>query len=253
MILSAHQPLYWGYLGTLHKQEVAHAWVEWDAVQAEDSGFENRTRILSRPTPYRTGDAQWLTVPVHKERARTIRETRIVQTQGWQRKHFRTLANVYKGAPYWEEHAPFLEQLYLRERWEWLADLNGAIRVYLAACFRVVRPSRSQTDMGALDIDSLDHFKTSCGAIVAVCRALGADAYVFGPLGRDYAESAAMRAAGVRPLFQEYSAVGYPQGTPDLQQVFIPNLCPLDALFWLGRDGAREAMLGGGTVVSEAA
>ena len=237
MILSAHQPTYCGYLGTFHKMDAADVWVDWDAVQAEDSGFENRTRILGRD-----GRVFWLTVPAHKRRAKVIRDIEVVQN-GWQRKHWRTIQNAYILAPCWEEHAPFLEQFYMTEHWKWLHDLDGTFRTYVASCLGTSKPTRTQTGL------DLEKSESPTGDIVRACEALGADSYLFGPQGRRYADLTLMRTCGIKDLHQKYEPVAYPQGRVTWPR-FEPNLWPLDALMWLGREEARKVMLAGGTVVA---
>jgi len=73
-----------------------------------------------------------------------------------------------------------------------------------------------------------------------MCRELGADVYVFGALGSEYADVRAFEAAGVRVIFQEYRHPAYPQ----LHGPFVPYLSIIDLLFNCGPQ-SREILLSG--------
>ncbi len=79
-----------------------------------------------------------------------------------------------------------------------------------------------------------------------MCRKLGAKVYIFGALGRDYADVASFRAAGVDVMFQDYKHPVYPQ----LHGEFIPHLSIVDLLFNCG-DRSREILMSGNSMKAE--
>ena len=70
--------------------------------------------------------------------------------------------------------------------------------------------------------------------VLDMCLQLGATRYVFGALGRDYADTAAFAAAGVEAVFQEYRHPAYPQ----LHGAFEPYMSIVDLLFNCGDESA---------------
>lgn len=232
MIATGHQPLYYGYLGTLHKMAHADVYIAWDDVQREDSGYENRTRILG------PNGAQWLTVPIYRSRDAKIKDILIASEHDWQRKHMRTLEQVYHKAPHWAQYEPVFRHIY-GQRWELLADLNATILTFLLREFSV-----PLTERVALSTYKLASTKTQL--IVDACKRANAWKYIFGQHGPDYADVPLMRAAGLEPMVQRYEAQVYTQGSDGAP--FVPNLFPFDALLWHGPDVAREIMLSGGRI-----
>src|SRR3989304_2120179 len=104
MILTAHQPTFLPWLGLFDKVAQADTFCLFDTCQAEDSGFENRNRILG------PSGVQWLTVPVHKGREVPLHEVRIVHEGPWRRKQWRSLEAAYGKHPFWRRYAPALER-----------------------------------------------------------------------------------------------------------------------------------------------
>jgi hypothetical protein len=73
-----------------------------------------------------------------------------------------------------------------------------------------------------------------------MCEQLHADAYIFGELGRNYANVEAFQTAGVQVIFQEYKHPVYAQQHGE----FTSHLSVLDLLFNHG-PRSREILMGG--------
>jgi len=230
MRMTAHQPMYMPWLGLLHKISQADVFVSWDDVQMEDSGFENRNRILG------PNGVQFLTVPVKRSRETHIKDLLICNDQPWKRKHLRTIELAYHAAPYWDVYSQFFRVLYAQD-WTHLAQINTAILVFLFQQFQLSPQYHRLSD---LEVPAPD----PSSRIVEACRKVGAWHYLFGAMGRDYADLPAFRSAGIDVWAQDYQSVPYQQ----LQPGFVPNLWAFDVLLNLGAERAREVMLSGGTV-----
>jgi WbqC-like protein family len=74
--------------------------------------------------------------------------------------------------------------------------------------------------------------------VLEMCRKLGADAYVFGTLGRDYAKVEDFQRANIRIGFQDYRHPQYPQ----LHGGFVPHLSIIDLLFNCGPNSLEVLM-----------
>jgi len=232
MIITGHQPLYYGYLGTLHKLAHADTYIAWDDVQREDSGYENRTRILG------PNGAQWLTVPIYRSRDTKIKDILIANEHDWQRKHLRTLEQVYSKAPHWGQYYPHFHHIYTT-RWELLVDVNTTILTFLLQAFKLTPVTRHN-----LSAFGLHTAKTQL--VVDACRAVHGWKYLFGEQGNVYADKALLQSASIEPYVQEYRPKEYSQGR---DAPFVPNLFPYDVLLHHGPEAGREIMLAGGTVV----
>ena len=217
MILSAHQPVYLPWLGLFHKIALADHFISFDQVQFVPKDWISRNRILTPKGPI------WLSVPCQKKGRfdSTISETLIDNTNNWRRKHWNSIHFNYAKAKFFKKYADFLEDTYQRE-WTHLVDLNAHILAWAMAELGIKVPVESA---GKYD------FKGEKSALVLdMCHQLKADLYIFGALGRDYADLEAFEKGGVQVEFQDYKHPQYPQ----MHDGFEPYMSFLDILFNCG-------------------
>lgn len=217
MVLTAHQPVYLPWLGLFHKIAQAETFVSFDEVQYLPKDWNNRNRLKTSDGPI------WLTVPVLRKghRERPIRAIEINNALPWRRKHWASIRASYARAPYFDEHARFLEDTYARE-WTTLAELNEHLLLgFLDALGIEVRFLRAS---------DFDFQGQKSELVLDMCRRLGATTYVFGALGRDYADVEAFERERVQVRFQDYRHPEYPQ----LHGSFVPYLSVVDLLFNCG-------------------
>lgn len=237
MILSIHQPAYLPWCGYLQRIAASDLHVVLDHVQFEKNSFINRNRIRTSDGP------AWLTVPVltsGRFGELPIRDVMIDNTQHWREKHWRSLLQSYRKAPFFAEHAGFFERVYAH-RWERLIDLIDATSGYLLRAFGVQTPLLRSSELGVRGAkDEL---------VLNLCQACEAEVYFSGALGRDYLSRERFDEAGVGLVFQDYRCMPYVQhGHSD----FVPNLSAIDVLFNYG-PAARLVMLRGGGATRRAA
>lgn len=221
LLVSLHQPEFFPWAGFFNKVARVEKMVILDNVQFKKNYFENRCRIIIG------GKASWLTVPVlHKGRhGQSIREVLINNSTGWGKKAWRTLSQSYSQAPYWADHAKFLETTLLGH-WEHLADLNIHIIEYF--CGYLGLPSDFR-----LGSDICGEAKGS-DMVIAACQSLNATAYLSGQFGMDYLDEEDFRRAGIELRFQRFEPKPHPQfNGPGTELLSI-----LDTTLNLGRDAA---------------
>jgi hypothetical protein len=219
VILTAHQPGYLPWLGLFDKIAQADTYVSFDCVQYAPKEFQNRNRILTPHGP------TWLTVPVLRKgyRDKPLNQIGINNRLPWRRRHWTTISHSYGKAPYFESYAPTLRRFYIQD-WETLAALNDAMLQWLLAELGIDVAFHRASD---------HHFAgTKSELVLDMCRKLGATTYIFGSLGRDYADIKAFEAAGIEVRFQDYQHPEYPQQYAG----FEPNLSVLDLLMNCGPD-----------------
>jgi WbqC-like protein family len=228
MILTAHQPVYLPWLGLFHKIALADEFVSFNQVQYQPKDWNNRNKVKTN------SGAIWLSVPVKRSGYlnKSISEIEIDNSLPWARKHWRTLHMSYRRAPYFSRYADFFEDVYVRREWSGLVQLNEFMLVWFLDTVGMRRKLHSATNHSFQGVKS--------DLVLDMCRQFGASTYIFGAQGRDYADVAAFRAAGVEPYFQDYKHPEYPQQ----HGPFISHLSIVDLLFNCGPQSGDIIMTG---------
>jgi hypothetical protein len=229
VIVSINQPAYLPWLGYFHRVQASDVHVVLDHVQFEKNSFVNRNKVRI-PTGW-----TWLTVPVltaGRFGALPIREVEIDDRTGWRRKHARTLAQHYGRAPFFDHHAAFFESLYSRS-WQLLNELCDETMRYLSDALGITTTVVRSSELSARGVkDEL---------VLGICRELGAQTYLSGPLGRNYIREELFEEAGIRLAYQDYRHPEYPQlHAPP----FEPYMAIVDLLFNCGPSSLEVIMSG---------
>lgn len=228
MILSAHQLHYLPWLRYIHKIAASDIFVVLDNIQFNKNGWQNRNKIKTAQ------GAGLLTVPVIHHFGQSLSEVRIENTQPWRRKHWGSLLNAYRKAPYFSEHEVFFKKLYETE-WERLNDLNYEILNYLLAALSV----RTRVIRGS----ELDLKGEATERLAGICRELGAKVYLTGAFAAEqYLEKEIFDRDGIEVASQHFECPQYPQLFSEAG--FIPELSVLDLLFNCGPKSLEILMNG---------
>lgn len=236
MILAAHQPSFLPWLGYLDKMARADVFVVMDDLQYESQNFQNRNRVKLPSGP------AWITVPVERgSRSDTIAQKRIRNSpnpkEHWQHRIWTTLKVHYGKAPFFDDYAEELEDVFTRP-WERLVDLDLHVLELARRWLGITRP--------VLQSSSLDLEGQKSERIIDLCRKVGAKVYLSGSGGStSYLDLEAFDRAGIRVAWQRFEHPVYPQRYPALG--FVPNLCFLDLLLNCGRE-SRHILRAAGQV-----
>lgn len=227
MILTAHQPVYLPWLGLFHKIALADMFISFDQVQYLPKDWNNRNKIKTNNGPI------WLTAPVLRSgyMEKRLCDLELNNNTPWQRKHWKTLRLAYGKAPYFSRYADFFEDVYQRS-WTTLEQLNTYMLKWFLETLGINVPVYSAGEW---------EFQGQKSELVLdMCRQVGADNYIFGALGRGYADIEAFEAAGVTPHFQDYHHPVYPQQHGE----FVSHMAIVDLLFNCGDDSLDILMSG---------
>ncbi|MEK7084721.1 MAG: WbqC family protein [Patescibacteria group bacterium] len=220
MILTAHQPAYLPWLGLFHKIALSDKFIFFDQVQYQPKSFSNRNSIKTNQGKL------LLTVPVFTKgyRDKKFSEIAINNALPWKRKHWRAIEVNYAKAPCFKAYSDFFEDVYKKE-WEYLADLNLYMLTWLLETLGIAVPIERARDyaFGGHGSD----------LVLDMCVQLGADVYIFGEKGKDYANIQSFQHAGVCPVFQSYSH-------PVYRQEFGPFASHLSIIDLLFNEGSRS-------------
>ena len=174
MILTAHQPSYIPWLGLFEKISRSDVFCVFNDVQYTNKDFINRNRIKTN------SGVQWLTVPVLAKghRALKISEIEIMQ-DGWALKHLKTIKTAYAKAPFISNYIDKIEEIFLLTEWVSVQDLDFAWLKFGLDFFKL-KP----------EIVFASDFKfqgAKSDLVLDMCNTLGANKYIFGSQGVNYA------------------------------------------------------------------
>lgn len=231
MIITGHQPNYWPYPGFFHKILHSDAFVVVDTTQFVKRGpfgWIHRNRIKTSSEK----GWNWLTVPVltKGKYEQAINETKINNQVKWRGKHLRAIELNYSKAPFFEDFADELKELYDCS-YEMLSDLTNRTVELSMKRLGLEVPVYRTSELGVEGVGG--------ELIVEFCRTLGADGYVSGVHGRDYLDFELFERAGIELYFPEYEALEYEQ---QFGEEFMPNLSILDMLLNSGGEGGRRIL-----------
>ena len=234
MILTAHQPVYLPWLGLFHKIALAEQFCIFDIAQYQKKDFNNRNKIKTHTGPI------WLSVPVESKDhfSKTLAQIRIINN-GWNRKHFTSIDLAYRRAPYYREYIGELEEILVARTYDHLADLNRATLEFGLRALNIKTPMVTATDF--------EFRGQKSDLVLDMCKQLGANTYIFGAQGRNYADVAAFAAAGIDARFQDYQHPTYPQQ----HGAFEPYMSVIDLLFNVGPESANFLMSGNVCAVTQ--
>ena len=211
MIMSAHQPAYLPWLGYFDKIKRSDVFVFLDTVQYEKNSYTNRNRIKTQNGPI------WLSIPVIKTDhfQKIMSEMPIDPKSNWRRKHLNSIQMSYSKALHFNELFPKLQDLYSK----YFDNIVDATWYHLMFWLNVFDIHTKIIKSSTLDV----HSKKS-DLVFDLCRAVSADYYISGALGRNYLEVEKFNNAGIQVEFQDYQHPVYKQLFGD----FIPNMGIVD-------------------------
>ena len=121
----------------------------------------------------------WLTVPVRVKGKyfQKIRETKI-DGVSWQNNHWKSLKTNYIKAPYFDDLAKDLEQIYCKENHVYISNLNRRLIDLICNYLKIKTKIRDSYEF------NLEEDKTE--RLVNICKELNANEYITGPSAKNY-------------------------------------------------------------------
>lgn len=224
--VTIHQPDHIPWLGLLNKIDQADLFVVLDCVQLSKRAFQHRNRVIG------VGDAPtWLTVPLAtaNHQQHQLVDMLINNDTPWQRRYRNILYERYHKHPAWHDHETYLETLWSRS-FERLVDLNMDIICYLIETLGITTPM--------IMASTLAPKGTSSDLMLDICRKVGAQTYLAGPLSRRYLNEDGFADANIAVRYHHFEHPVYRQLGRDS---FTSNLCSIDLLMNQGQ-GSLETI-----------
>jgi len=214
MILTAHQPVYLPWLGLFHKIALADLFCYFDIVQYQRKDYNNRNKIKT------SNGELWLSVPVESKNHLNKNVSKILIVQGnWVKKHLKSIELNYKKTPFFKDYFPELQSILINESKNSLGNLNLKLLEYFMECLSIDTQIVKASDYSFDGIGS--------DLVLDMCVRLGADSYIFGEQGKNYADVKAFKEAEIVVEFQNYIHPVYRQMGRD----FLPYMSIIDLLF----------------------
>ena len=214
MIVTIMQPTYLPWVGYFDLMDNSDVFVLLDTVQFEKQAWQQRNRIkVSENT------SKWLSVPVKQDLGQKIRDVGIDVSSPWRRKHWGSIEQYYKHAPYWDSYSGELAGIYAQP-WESLYKLNLALinffREQIGITTRLVQASDIPVSGEKVRL------------LVNICHHLKADVYLSPVRASEYIEKDNIFAAeGITLQYHQYTHPVYPQ----LFGEFLSHMAVIDLLF----------------------
>jgi hypothetical protein len=89
-----------------------------DEVQYTKNDWRNRNKLYSKNGLF------WLTIPINKKSVNLKISEVLLEDNFWQEKHFKSIVQNYAKAPQLNNLLPFLEDVFLKTKWQSLSQLN---------------------------------------------------------------------------------------------------------------------------------
>lgn len=225
MIVGIHQLHYLPWLRYIHKILSSDVFIVLDNIQYNKNGHQNRNRIK---TPQ---GAAMLTVPVFDRLGQRLDEVAIDNKRSWARKHWRSIAQHYRNAPYFPRYADWLEAVY-SQRWVYLNDLNRSLLTGVLLRLEIETPVVYASELKVPG--------EATERLIQLIHAVKGDTYLSGAHAVDsYLDVEALEASGIALQIQSWNAPTYPQG----RGPFLPELSIIDLMMHCGPD-ARTLLEG---------
>jgi WbqC-like protein family len=214
MIVTIHQPDFLPWIGFFNKVRLSELLVIGDSVQYRDKGYQNRNRIKTAV------GAQWLTVPILHNWGQSILDVQIATNpqngRTWHQLHMKTLQVNYSKAPYYDQYIGIFEKMYKKPQ-KLLADSNLEMLKSIFEILDINVPMKRVSEICQ---------KTN---IVEICKAVGADTYLSGPIGGKYMNEDFIIENKIRILWNNYEHPVYKQLFMKLG--FMPYMSIIDLIF----------------------
>ncbi|HOJ31968.1 MAG TPA: WbqC family protein [Candidatus Hydrogenedentes bacterium] len=221
MRVAIHQPHYLPWLRYVEKVARADVFILLDTVAFTKNGWQNRNRIKTQ------NGTVLLTVPVHATLGMPLSEVRIDHNQPWQKKHWRSIEQAYRKAPFFERYAPGLRALYHAD-WDRLVELNHRMLLFFLDALGLRTPVYLASSMPVNG--------TGTERLIELVRHVQGDTYYTGAFAAEtYLNAALFEQAGLKLELQQWQAPNYPQ----LHGEFVRDLSIVDLLMNVGPDSLK--------------
>ncbi|MFA5392083.1 MAG: WbqC family protein [Candidatus Paceibacterota bacterium] len=190
-------------------------------VQYTKQDWRNRNKIK---TP---NGLEWLTVPVKKSPETTKIFEIEISNKNWQRNHYNKIIQNYSKAPFLKEYHFILENIYLKNTWVNLSQLNIYTTKLIANVLGIKTKFINSIELKTIGIKD--------DKVIDICKRLNATHYLSGPAAKGYIKEDKFRKANIELEYIKYEYPEYNQ----LYGEFNHYVSVLDVIFNCGKDSPK--------------
>jgi hypothetical protein len=218
------QPNYIPWKGVFDLINKVDVFVFYDDVQYTVKDWRNRNVIKTQ------NGTKWLSVPViHKgRRDQLICEALINNTEDWQMNHYKTIKFSYAKAKYFDQYHYILEDIYLNNKWNKIADLDIFTTKIIAEALGINVEWAKSSDL------NFDGNKDG-EKVLKICKHFNADYFINGPSSKQFMNEKLFNENDVQLSYMEYNYEEYNQLYPP----FNHFVSVLDTLFNCGPEAKK--------------
>lgn len=209
VILQSNYIPWKGYFDLIN---MAGVFIFYDDGQYTKNDWRNRNKIKTHH------GVLLLTIPLHHGNSKQKISEKIVYSNSWRKKHWKSICIAYSKSKYFKQYKDIFEDLYLNSSEINLSKINYAFIKTINKILGITTPlqfsSNFQLIMGKTE------------RIINLCKQVGANEYISGSAGKNYIKEDLFREAGLSVTWMDYSS--YPEYTqqplPFEHQVSILDL-----------------------------
>ena len=207
-----------GYFDIIHDVDV---FIFYDDVKYTKNDWRNRNVVKVNGRPV------WLTIPIGKEAVKQRICDVQIPSSYWQSKHWLILTQCYSKYKYFNQYAPYFEDIYCHHRWTNLSELNQLL----------IRQISAWLDVKVVFEDSRNFPLTGTrqARLLTLLEQVGATSYLSGPAAQAYIDPTDFARHHIDLHFKTYQYPDYPQGKGPL----LHNVSIVDLLFRFGPNCAH--------------
>lgn len=190
MILSAHQPSYLPWIGYFNKIVNSDVFIIMDNIQFEKNSFINRNRINTIQGPI------WLTIPVYTKdyKEKTINKIEIQNNINWRKKQWNSIYLNYKKSLYFFQYSDVIEPIFTTH----FNYLGEFLKFQLDIFINILNIKTKILYLSDLNINSKKQ-----ELIKDMCLYSQCNTFLFGAMGKNYAEEKYFNDFNINIKFQE--------------------------------------------------
>jgi len=195
-----------------------------DDLQYTKNDWRNRNLIKTEKGP------TWLTIPCGMNEKRLICEVQLPDRK-WQKKHWLKIEKYYRKSKYWLLYKDFFADIYLKNKWNSLSELNQAL-------IRSISHDILSIKTVFRDSREFNLVESRAERVMELIKKTNATIYLSGPSAKNYLKEKDFSSAGITLQWMDYSNYfEYPQLFPP----FNHKVSIIDLIFNVG-DRAKEYM-----------
>ncbi|MBN2461057.1 MAG: WbqC family protein [Candidatus Cloacimonetes bacterium] len=216
------QSNYIPWKGYFHIIQKADDFIFLDTAQYTQRDWRNRNRIKG------PNGLIWLTVPNNGTQSLNINEVVIDNSSPWYENHFRNLVNSYRKCKHFDFYYNFLENIYLKQRWQNLSAFNKYLIKTICDFLNIQTRFHNS--------ENFTYHGGKNERIITMVKHLGGTHYLTGPSARHYIEPELFADNLIELEYMDYS--GYPE-YPQPWGEFCHEVSIFDLLFCTGPEAGK--------------